>query len=234
MPETTLSCPRCEAALPSASASCDRCGYAADVARPALVESLPGLRATNLVLVAVLSSLSLGLYSPVWFWRRREALNRLRSSTKLDRRVLVLTFVLLALSVLLFDRHPHARTRYRGHSRPDGGQERGDGLPAPVPARADHAMGAMLSGAADPARPSQSPSRAGRVGLVALHARVPGSLSPGSDQHDPESRPGPRRSMTSTLARLRPGLRAPSQPRRGLRRRARPPALPRRVAPRDR
>ena len=100
MPETTLSCPRCEAALPSPSASCDRCGYAADVARPALVESLPGLRATNLVLVAVLSSLSLGLYSPVWFWRRREALNRLRSSTKLDRRVLVLTFVLLALSVL--------------------------------------------------------------------------------------------------------------------------------------
>ena len=101
MPEATLSCPRCEAALPSASASCDRCGYAADVARPALVESLPGLRATNLVLVAVFSSLSLGLYSPVWFWRRREALNRLRSSTKLDRRVLVLTFVLLALSVLL-------------------------------------------------------------------------------------------------------------------------------------
>src|SRR5215470_20383965 len=101
MPETTLSCPRCEAALPSASASCDRCGYAADVARPALVESLPGLRATNLVLVAVLSSVSLGLYSPVWFWRRREALNQLRSSTKLDRRVLVLSFVLLALSVLL-------------------------------------------------------------------------------------------------------------------------------------
>ena len=86
--------------MPSAFASCDRCGYAADVARAALVESLPGLRATNLVLVAVLSSVSLGLYYPVWFWRRREALNRLRSSTKLDRRVLVLTFVLLALSVL--------------------------------------------------------------------------------------------------------------------------------------
>jgi len=101
VPAATLSCPRCEAALPSASASCDRCGYAAGVARTALVESLPGLRATNLVLVALLSSLSLGLYPPVWFWRRREALNRLRSSTKLDRRVLVLTFVLLALSVLL-------------------------------------------------------------------------------------------------------------------------------------
>ncbi len=65
------------------------------------MESLPGLRATNLVFVAVLSSLSLGLYSPVWLWRRRDALNRLRSSIKLDRRVLVLTFVLLALSVLL-------------------------------------------------------------------------------------------------------------------------------------
>jgi len=65
------------------------------------VESLPGLRATSLVLVAVLSSVSLGLYSPVWFWRRQEALNRLRSSTKLDRRVLVLSFVLLTLSVLL-------------------------------------------------------------------------------------------------------------------------------------
>lgn len=98
-----LSCPRCEAALLSASASCDRCGYAADVdaVRTALAESLPGLRPTNLVLVAVLSSLSLGLYYPIWFWRRREALNHLRSSTKLDSRVLVLTFVLLALSVLL-------------------------------------------------------------------------------------------------------------------------------------
>ena len=96
-----LSCPGCGAALPSTSASCDRCSDAADVARTARVESLPGLRATNLVFVAVLSSLSLGLYSPVWFWRRRDALNRLRSSTKLDRRVLVLTFVLLALSVLL-------------------------------------------------------------------------------------------------------------------------------------
>jgi len=62
---------------------------------------LPGLRATNLILVAALSSISLGLYYPVWFWRRREALNRLHSSTKLDRQVLVLTFVLLALSVLL-------------------------------------------------------------------------------------------------------------------------------------
>jgi len=101
VPEATLSCSRCETALPSASAFCDRCGHALDVARTALVESLPGLRATNLVLVAVLSSLSLGLYSPVWFWRRREALNRLRSSTKLDRRVLVLSFVLLVLSVLL-------------------------------------------------------------------------------------------------------------------------------------
>lgn len=79
MPEATLSCARCETTL---------------------VASLPGLRATNLVLVAVLSSLSLGLYAPVWFWRRREALNRLRSSTKLDRRVLVLSFVLLGLSVL--------------------------------------------------------------------------------------------------------------------------------------
>jgi hypothetical protein len=99
--EATLSCPRCEAALPSASGPCDRCGSAVDVARTARAELLPGLRPTNLVLVAVLSSVSLGLYSPVWFWRRREALNHLRSSTKLDRRVLLFTFVLLALSMLL-------------------------------------------------------------------------------------------------------------------------------------
>ena len=98
-----LSCPRCEASLASAAASCARCGYAAEAtaARTALADSLPGLKPANLVLVAVLSSVSLGLYYPIWLWRRREALNSLQSSTKLDGRVLVLTFVLLASSVLL-------------------------------------------------------------------------------------------------------------------------------------
>jgi hypothetical protein len=103
VPEATLSCPRCEAALPNGSASCDRCGHAVDVVTlgTVLAGSLSGLKPTNLVRVAAFSSLSLGLYYPVWFWRRREALNNLRSRTKLDDRVLVLSFSLLTLSVLL-------------------------------------------------------------------------------------------------------------------------------------
>jgi hypothetical protein len=48
---------------------------------PAVAQT--GLRRRSVLLMIVLTVVTVGLYYPIWFWRRRTALNGLNSSTKL-------------------------------------------------------------------------------------------------------------------------------------------------------
>jgi cellobiose-specific phosphotransferase system component IIC len=74
----------------------------AQVGSPAAVGS--GLKHRNLVVMFVLLILTLGIYYPVWFFRRRPGLNRLDSSRKLALWPLLLfagDFVLEVVAAIL-------------------------------------------------------------------------------------------------------------------------------------
>jgi len=55
----------------------------------------------SVLLVLVLSAITFGIYYPVWFLKRREALNSFKSETKLDKNVFIGLIVLSVISMLL-------------------------------------------------------------------------------------------------------------------------------------
>lgn len=61
-----------------------------------------GLRRRSVILMIVLTVVTVGLYYPIWFLRRRTALNRLNSSTKLRRWPFV-TFTTVFVVVLVVE-----------------------------------------------------------------------------------------------------------------------------------
>jgi len=74
--------------------------YAAPTARVADPEPNPyGLKRRGLVMMIVFMILTLGVYYPVWWFRRRAGLNRLNSSKKLAAWPLVLFAALFAVQV---------------------------------------------------------------------------------------------------------------------------------------
>jgi len=62
---------------------------------------LPGLERTSVILVVLLSFLTVAIYYPVWFLRRRRALNGLRARDKLNAGVFVVAIVLFSVGLLL-------------------------------------------------------------------------------------------------------------------------------------
>ncbi len=59
------------------------------------------LRRTSVPAMILLYLVSLGLYAPLWFLRRREALNRLRSQEKVGSTIFIAVILLLAVSIVL-------------------------------------------------------------------------------------------------------------------------------------
>ena len=72
-------------------------GVPADSPAPAA----PQLERANVALLVVLTVLTLGLYYPIWFMRRRSGINDLRSGEKLGLGVFVLVFVLWLADLVL-------------------------------------------------------------------------------------------------------------------------------------
>ena len=62
---------------------------------------LPGLKRTSVILVIALSFLTVAIYYPVWFLRRRRALNGLHARDKLNAGVFVVAIVLFSVGLLL-------------------------------------------------------------------------------------------------------------------------------------
>jgi len=62
---------------------------------------LPGLKRTSVTLVIALSFLTVAIYYPVWFLRRRRALNGLHARDKLNAGVFVVAIVLFSVGLLL-------------------------------------------------------------------------------------------------------------------------------------
>jgi len=63
--------------------------------------SAPGLKRRSLILMILFSLVTFGLYYPIWFLRRRNALNRLDSPRKLQQWPFVVAIVWFAFQVLV-------------------------------------------------------------------------------------------------------------------------------------
>jgi hypothetical protein len=104
-------CTRCGQRNDDASRFCATCGNHLDVQtatrEPALPtpatsgSPLPGLKRTSVLLLILLTFVTVVIYYPVWFLRRRSALNGLRSRDKLKRGVFVVAIVLFSVGLLL-------------------------------------------------------------------------------------------------------------------------------------
>jgi len=104
-------CTRCGQRNEAASRFCATCGNQLDVQtatrEPAPPTSatpgspLPGLRRTSVLLLIFLSFITVAIYYPVWFLRRRSALNGLRSRDKLNTGVFVVAIVLFSVGLSL-------------------------------------------------------------------------------------------------------------------------------------
>ena len=104
-------CTRCGQRNDDASRFCATCGNHLDAQtatrEPALPTSatsgspLPGLRRTSVLLLIFLTFVTVAIYYPVWFLRRRRALNGLRSRDKLNTGVFVVAIVLFSVGLLL-------------------------------------------------------------------------------------------------------------------------------------
>ena len=104
-------CTRCGQRNDDASRFCATCGNHLDAQtatrEPALPTSatsgspLPGLRRTSVLLLIFLTFVTVVIYYPVWFLRRRRALNGLRSRDKLNTGVFVVAIVLFSVGLLL-------------------------------------------------------------------------------------------------------------------------------------
>ncbi len=104
-------CTRCGRRNDDASRFCATCGNHLDIQtatrEPAPPTSatpgspLPGLKRTSVLLLIFLSFITVVIYYPVWFLRRRSALNGLRSRDKLNTGVFVVAIVLFSVGLLL-------------------------------------------------------------------------------------------------------------------------------------
>ena len=68
-----------------------------------VVETAPpkGLKRRSVVLMIVLTIVTFGLYYPIWFLRRRTALNRLDSPRKLQRWAFLIAFAFFGLQFIV-------------------------------------------------------------------------------------------------------------------------------------
>jgi hypothetical protein len=104
-------CTRCGRRNEESARFCTTCGHELELSPgipapvapgPAVGESpLPGLKRTSVVLVVVLSFLTVAIYYPVWFLRRRSALNGLHARDKLNAGVFVVAIVLFSAGLVL-------------------------------------------------------------------------------------------------------------------------------------
>jgi len=104
-------CKYCGVQLPDDSAYCSKCGKAtglqgegssqiADRQTEKDDKQFYGLPKIHLCLVVLLQIVTLGIYTMVWFMRRREAINKLNSENKISEGVLIVIACFMAASLM--------------------------------------------------------------------------------------------------------------------------------------
>jgi len=66
----------------------------------------PQLQKENIIILILLTFLTFSWYIPAWLWRQREAINNLKSETKIKNGIFLVLLVLFFISVLLIIIYP--------------------------------------------------------------------------------------------------------------------------------
>lgn len=103
-------CKYCGVQLPDDSAFCSRCGKSTGVIAGVSGRIVPhrerndsefyALPKIHLCTVVLLETVTLGIYTVVWFMRRREAMNRLNSEEKISEGVLIAMACVMTASLM--------------------------------------------------------------------------------------------------------------------------------------
>lgn len=104
-----MSCSRCGKENPDEATFCNACGNRLfsqttidKETSPTLSPSTPELKKTNVLLLIFLTFITFGIYSPIWFLKRRKAINNLHSKKKLGSAVFIFIIVVQSIGLLYF------------------------------------------------------------------------------------------------------------------------------------
>ena len=101
-------CSKCGKENVDTATFCSACGNRLSTQTPVIQESVGGLpqsdqelKKSSVILIMFLMVITAGIYYPVWFLKRRNAINNLQSNEKLSSGVFIFAIVLLSISLLL-------------------------------------------------------------------------------------------------------------------------------------
>jgi len=102
-------CSKCGKENPDEAVFCNACGNRLVTQAPidqeisgTLSPSTPELKKMNVLLLIFLTVITLGIYIPIWFLKRRKAINTLQSKKKLGSTVFIFNIALQSINLLYF------------------------------------------------------------------------------------------------------------------------------------
>ncbi len=101
-------CSTCGKENANTASFCTACGNSLSTQTPEVQESIGGLpesdqelKKSSVILIIFLTVITGGIYNPVWFLKRRNAINNLQSKEKLSSGVFIFAIVMFSMSLLL-------------------------------------------------------------------------------------------------------------------------------------
>ncbi len=101
-------CSKCGKENADTATFCSACGNSLSTQTPAIQASAGGLsqadqelNKSSVMLIIFLTVITAGIYYPVWFLKRRNAINSLQSKEKLGSGVFIFAIVVFSISLLL-------------------------------------------------------------------------------------------------------------------------------------
>ena len=103
--EAPKSCSKCGKENTESALFCATCGNNLSTSNPGQINSVNQevfeFKKVNILLVILYSVISFGIYLPVWFLKRRDAINKLQSTQKLGKGIFIFVIIAYAMNIAL-------------------------------------------------------------------------------------------------------------------------------------